>query len=91
MWASPTGRGGRASASFDWPLLAIGEYVVGIAGAHDAGAGQRQGDAGGVYGDPPPPPLLRDVEAVVPEPQVGSSTRSPGSVVIRMQRLDRFS
>ena len=24
--------------------------------------------------------------AVVPEPQVGSSTKSPGSVVIRMQR-----
>ena len=29
--------------------------------------------------------------AVVPEPQVGSSTRSPGSVVIRMQRWTTFA
>ena len=29
--------------------------------------------------------------AVVPEPQVGSSSRSPGSVAIRMQRSMTFS
>ena len=29
--------------------------------------------------------------AVVPLPQVGSSTRSPGSVVIRMQRWTTFA
>ena len=31
-------------------------------------------------------PHFSDMAAVVPEPQVGSRTRSPGSVVIRMQR-----
>ena len=43
------------------PVLAVGEDVVGIAGAHDAGAGQGQRDAGGVDGDPPTPPLLGHV------------------------------
>ena len=43
------------------PVLAVGQDVVGIAGAHDAGAGQGQGDAAGVDGDPPPPPLLGHV------------------------------
>ena len=31
-------------------------------------------------------PHFSATKAVVPEPQVGSSTRSPGCVVIRMQR-----
>ena len=39
----------------------IRQQVVRIAGAHDAGAGQGEGDAGGVDGDPTPPPLLGDV------------------------------
>ena len=39
----------------------VGEQVVGEAGGHEAGAGQGQGDAGRVDGDPPPAPLLRDV------------------------------
>ena len=64
------------------PLGAVGEQIPGIARAHDARSRQRERHAGGVDGDPAPAPLLGDV-AVVPEPQVGSSTRSPGSVVIR--------
>ena len=43
------------------PVLAVGEGVVGIAGAHDASPRQGQGDAGGVDSDPPPPPLLGHV------------------------------
>ena len=43
------------------PFRAVREEVVGIAGAHDPGAGQREGDAGGVDGDPAPAPLLGDV------------------------------
>ena len=45
----------------DLSVPAIGQDVVGVTGAHDAGAGQGQGDAGGVDGDPPPPPLLGHV------------------------------
>ena len=41
-------------------FAAVGEEVVGVAGAHDAGAGQRESDAGGVDGDPPAAPLLGD-------------------------------
>ena len=43
---------------FDLAVAAIGEQVVVIAGAHDARAGEREGDAGGVDGDPPASPLL---------------------------------
>lgn len=43
--------GGEAMGNFS-PLLlsfrAVGEEIVRVAGAHDAGAGQRQCDAGGV-------------------------------------------
>ena len=46
---------------FDLAVAAVGEQVVGIACAHDAGAGQREGDAGGVDGDPAAAPLLGDV------------------------------
>ena len=55
--------GGRALC--DLPLLAlsfgaVGEQIPGIARAHDARPRQRQGDTGGVDGDPAPPPLLGD-------------------------------
>ena len=57
------GRFGRGLAGelgfLPLPFRAVREEVVGIAGAHDAGAGQREGDAGGVDGDPAPAPLLR--------------------------------
>ena len=43
------------------PLLAVGQEVVGVAGAHDAGPRQGQGDAGGVDGNPAAPPLLGHV------------------------------
>ena len=80
-----TWRGAGDFGFLELALAGIGQQVKGITRAHDAGAGQRQRDARGVNRDPAPAPLLGDV-AVVPEPQVGSSTRSPGSVAIRMQR-----
>ena len=46
---------------FDLAVAAVGEQVVGVASAHDAGAGEREGDAGGVDGDPAAAPLLGDV------------------------------
>ena len=39
----------------------VGQQVVGILGGHQPRAGQRQGDAAGVDGDPAPAPLLGDV------------------------------
>ena len=45
----------------DLPIAAVGQDVPGVAGAHDASAGQRQGDAGGVDGNPAPAPLLGHV------------------------------
>ena len=59
------GRFGRGLAGelgfLPLPFGAVREEVEGVAGAHDAGAGQREGDAGGVDGDPAPAPLLGDV------------------------------
>ena len=56
-------RGGLAGnlGFLDLAGAAVGQQVVGIAGAHDAGAGEREGDAGGVDGDPAAAPLLGDV------------------------------
>ena len=79
------GRGAGDLGFLELAFSRVGQQVVRIACAHDAGAGQRQRDARGVDRDPAAAPLLGD-GAVVPEPQVGSRTRSPGSVVIRMQR-----
>ena len=42
-------------------VLAVGEQVIRIAGAHDAGAGQRERDAGSVDGDPAAAPLFGNV------------------------------
>ena len=56
--------GGRLAGDlgfFQLPVTAVGEQVPGIARPHDAGAGKRQGDAGGVDGDPAAAPLLGDV------------------------------
>ena len=56
--------GGEATGNFRLFLLtfrAVGEEIVGITGAHDAGAGQCQGDAGGVEGDPAAAPLFGDI------------------------------
>ena len=46
---------------FDLAVAAVGKQVVGIASAHDAGAGECEGDAGGIDGDPAAAPLLGDV------------------------------
>ena len=73
------------SAAPSAPLAESASRYHGIAGAHQPLARQRERDARGVDSDPAPPPLLSHI-AVVPEPQVGSSTRSPGSVHISMQR-----
>ena len=56
-------RGGLAGnlGFLDLAVAAVSEQVVGIAGAHDAGAGEREGDARGVDGDPAAAPLLGDV------------------------------
>ena len=43
------------------PLRAIGQQVVRIARAHNAGAGQRERHPRGVYGDPATAPLLGDI------------------------------
>ena len=54
---------GRGAGDFGFLELAVagvGQQIERIACAHDAGPGQRQGDAGGVDGDPAPAPLLRD-------------------------------
>ena len=56
---------------FQLPVAAVGEQIPGIACAHDASAGERQGDAGGVDGDPAAAPLLGDV---------GSSASATGRV-----------
>ena len=42
-------------------VAAVGQQVVGITCAHDAGAGQCEGDARSVDGDPAAAPLLGDV------------------------------
>ena len=49
------------SASFIWPSRAVGQQVVGITGAHDAGAGKRQRNARRVDRDPAAAPLLGDI------------------------------
>src|SRR5215213_7612713 len=41
----------------------VGKQVVRILRGHQAGTSQRQGNPAGVYGDPPPPPLLCDVSS----------------------------
>jgi hypothetical protein len=46
---------------FELPLAAVGEEVVGVAGAHDPGTGQGEGDTGGVDGDPAAAPLLGNI------------------------------
>ena len=56
----------RGRLAFDLGLLqlpgaAVGEQVVGIAGAHDADARQRQGHARSVNRDPAPAPLFGNV------------------------------
>ena len=56
--------GGRLAGDVGFlqlPVAAVGEQVPRIARPHDAGAGERQGDAGGVDGDPAAAPLLGDV------------------------------
>ena len=49
------------SASLSLAFAAVGQQVVGIAGAHDAGTGQGQRNAGGVDGDPATAPLFGDI------------------------------
>ena len=55
------GRGAGDCGFLDLAVATVGEQVVGIAGAHDAGTCQCEGDAGGVEGDPTAAPLFRDV------------------------------
>ena len=56
-------RGGTAGklGFLELAVAAVGENVVGIPRAHDAGAGQGQGDTGCVDGYPPPAPLFGHV------------------------------
>ena len=51
--------------------IRVGEEVVGVAGAHDAGAGEGEGHPGGVDGDPAAAPLFGDV---------GGGARAAGGV-----------
>ena len=54
---------GRAAGEFGFlcrTVLAVAEQVGGKARGHEARAGEGQGDAGGVGGDPAAPPLLGD-------------------------------
>ena len=50
-----------SAASLMLAVAAVGQQVVGITCAHDAGAGQCEGDARSVDGDPAAAPLLGDV------------------------------
>ena len=52
-------------------LGGVRQQVVGIAGSHEAGAGQGEGHARGVEGDPAPAPLLG---------HVGGGARTAGRV-----------
>ncbi len=61
------------------------EFVPGERGGEQALPCESERHTAGVNCDPAPAPLLGYV-SVVPLPQVGSRTRSPGSVVIKMQR-----
>ena len=51
----------RDLAFLELALAAVGEKVVGIARAHQPGAGEREGDAAGVDSDPAPAPLFGDI------------------------------
>ena len=42
-------------------VLAVGKQVIRIAGAHDAGASERERNARGVDGDPAAAPLFGDI------------------------------
>ena len=65
--------------------LFVAQLVPGESCRQKALAREREWDARGIDRDPAAAPLLRHV-CGSPEPHVGSSTRSPGSVVIRIQR-----
>ena len=41
-------------------VAGVGEEVERVASAHDTGAGEREGDAGGIDGDPATSPLFGD-------------------------------
>ena len=69
------------SAPLDLPVAAVGEQIVRVACAHDTSAGQRQGDAGSVDGDPATAPLLGNV---------GCGTRATSGVEYE-DRRDRWS
>ena len=56
-----TRRGAGDFGFLELALAGIGQQVIRIARAHDAGAGQRQRDARGVDRDPAAAPLLGDV------------------------------
>ena len=62
-------------------LGTVGEEVIRITRAHDAGAGEREGYARGVDREPAPAPLLGDV---------GRSTGAAGGVQDEVAR-DRWS
>jgi hypothetical protein len=60
------GLGGRRLDTGQLPLLGatldgVGEQVCRVLGAYQPLPGESDGDAGSVDGDPPPPPLFRDV------------------------------
>ncbi len=55
------GRLARNLGFFELTLATVEEQIIGVACAHDAGAGKRQRNAGGINGDPAAAPLLGDV------------------------------
>ena len=55
-----TRRGAGDFGFLELAIAGIGQQVKWITRTHDAGTGQRQGDARGVNGDPAAAPLLGD-------------------------------
>jgi hypothetical protein len=89
------GRGARWLGTGDLGFLALAlagvlEQVVGVAGAHDAGAGEGQGDAGGVDGDPAAAPLFGDVGGGAGAAG-GVEDEVAGIVAMRRQRSTTFA
>jgi hypothetical protein len=73
------GRRALSGRSLKWSKL----------GCHQPVLGQGQCHPAGIDRDPAPAPFSA-TKAVVPLPQVGSSTRSPGSVVMRHASFDHL-
>ena len=68
-----------SSACFELAIAAVRKQIIGVACAHDTSSrvsASATRDVSMVIHRRPP--LFGEMYAVVPDPQVGSSTRSPG-------------